>query len=61
MPHDVNNNELKVGDVVNVQFKIKRIHLSEEFCNVDLESTINMYPSGNPTSISINSRQTERK
>lgn len=62
MPHDANGVELKVGDIVNMPFKVKQVHLSEEYCNLDLESCYKMYPSDNRTTLSaVNSRQVEKK
>ena len=36
MPHDKKGNELRAGDTVLVRCKVKAVHLTEEFCNVDL-------------------------
>jgi len=58
MPHDIHDNELRVGDCVMVPCKIKAIHLTEEFCNLDLETSLGMWPSDAPLSLTLNSRQT---
>ena len=61
MPHDFKGNELQVGDIVNIPCKVKAIHLTEEYCNVDLETCYRIWPTDNPMAITLNSRQTERK
>lgn len=61
MPHDMNGTELKVGDRVLIEFVIKEIHLTEEYCNCNLDSVIPMYPSRNTSSIVINTKQCEKK
>jgi hypothetical protein len=56
MPHDRDGHELKVGDTVLVPCKVKAIHLTEDYCNVDLE-TARMWPSDQPSSLTLNSRR----
>lgn len=58
MPHDQRGEELKVGDRVLVPCIIKAIHLTEQYCNVDLETDLTMPPIGRPTTLTLNSRQT---
>ncbi len=58
MPHDKRGEELKVGDTVMVPCRIKAIHLTEDYCNVDLETTVTMPPSDQATRLTLNSRQT---
>ncbi len=58
MPHDKRGEELHVGDTVMVPCLVKAIHLTEDFCNVDLETKIAMFPSDRPTALTLNSRQT---
>lgn len=58
MPHDKRGTELKVGDTVMVPCKIKAIHLTEDYCNVDLETKEGMPPSMNKNTFSLNSKQT---
>jgi len=58
MPHDKRGIELRVGDIVMVPCRIKAIHLTEEYCNVDLETTLPMIPSKRATALTLNSRQT---
>lgn len=60
MPHDRRGEELKVGDTVMVPCVIKAIHLTEDYCNVDLETKLTMPPLGTPTKLTLNSRQTDK-
>ena len=58
MPHDNRGIELQVGDTVMVPCRIKAIHLTEDYCNVDLETKLIMPPSNMVSVITLNSRQT---
>lgn len=58
MPHDKRGTELQVGDTVMVPCRVKAIHLTEDYCNVDLETKIAMFPTDKPTAVTLNSRQT---
>lgn len=62
MPHDKHGTELAVGDTVMVPCVVKAIHLTEDWCNVDLVTKLTMPnlrpPHDKPTSITLNSRQT---
>jgi hypothetical protein len=58
MPHDKRGTELQVGDIVMVPCRIKAIHLTEDYCNVDLETQLTMPPSHAKSQLSLNSRQT---
>ena len=58
MPHDMNGKELKVGSTVMVPCNVKAIHQTEEYCNVDLETNLEMFPGGNRSQITLNSQQT---
>ena len=58
MPHDNRGEELQVGDTVMVPCHVKAIHLTEEYCNVDLETKIGMYPDQSTVRLTLNSRQT---
>lgn len=59
MPHDKRGTELQVGDTVMVPCLIKAIHLTEDYCNVDLETKLTMPPDyGARTPLTLNSRQT---
>lgn len=58
MPHDKRGTELQVGDTVMVPCRVKAIHLTEDFCNVDLETKLTMPPMNHVTVLTLNSRQT---
>lgn len=58
MPHDKRGEELHVGDVVMVPCIVKAIHLTADYCNVDLETKEGMPPSMETRTITLNSRQT---
>lgn len=58
MPHDKRGTELHVGDTVMVPCRVKAIHLTEEFCNVDLETIEPMPPLGSTSAFTLNSKQT---
>jgi len=57
MPHDKRGEELKVGDTVMVPCVIKAIHLTEDYCNVDLETKLAMPPLDRVSALTLNSRQ----
>jgi hypothetical protein len=57
MPHDINGDELHVGDLVTVRCRVKRIELTEEYCNVSLETTEQMYPGTHYSALTLNSKQ----
>lgn len=57
MPHDKHGHEISVGDTVLVPCKVKAVHLTEDYCNVDLETKFNMPPGETPTRLTLNSRQ----
>lgn len=62
MPHDLDGNLLVPGDIVSMDFKIKAIHNTEEYCNMELESVLNLWPSSNPTTLSaVNTKQVRKK
>jgi hypothetical protein len=61
MPHDINGKELRVGSTVMVPCNVKAIHQTEEYCNVELETNLGMFPSGNRSAITLNSQQTVLK
>ena len=58
MPHDKRGTELQVGDTVMVPCVIKAIHLTEEYCNVDLVTKLPMPPLDTHQTLTLNSRQT---
>lgn len=58
MPHDINGDELHVGDLVTVRCRVKELHLTEEFCNVTLETTEKMFPGEHYSGMVLNAKQT---
>lgn len=58
MPHDKRGTELQVGDTVMVPCRVKAIHLTEDYCNVDLETKLTMPPLEKTVALTLNSRQT---
>jgi hypothetical protein len=58
MPHDRNGNILNVGDTVMVPCRIKAIHLTEDYCNIDIETERPMPPTDRATALTLNSKQT---
>ena len=36
MPHDKNGTELRANDTVLVRCRVRAVHLTEDYCNVDL-------------------------
>jgi hypothetical protein len=57
MPHDRDGQELKVGDLVNVPCRVKAIHLTEDYCNVDLEVRHPMPPAQTINTLALNAKQ----
>lgn len=57
MPHDRDGRLLNVGDHVLVPCNIKEIHITEEYCNVNLETSQPMYPGTHKSSLCLNSKQ----
>jgi hypothetical protein len=58
MPHDKRGEELRVGDTVLVPCVVKAIHLTADYCNVDLETKEPMHPFAQKTALVLNSKQT---
>ena len=65
MPHDKRGTELQVGDTVMVPCRVKAIHLTAYYCNVELETALPMpvaagqWPSCDIVQqLTLNSRQT---
>ena len=44
--HDRNGTPLKAGDFVMIPGKIKNVSAGDEFCNVDVETTLGRRPDG---------------
>lgn len=59
MPHDIDGKKIKPGDVVIVRFKVKVVHETEEYCNIDLETCLSIYPSNNKSTLTLNTKQVE--
>lgn len=59
MPHDKDGKEIKVGDRVTIEFEVKEVHMTENFCNVNLRSVIPMPPYNDQflTVAAVNTRQ----
>lgn len=57
MPHDRDGEVLSVGDTVYVPVKITAIHLTEDYCNVNLETLQPMPPSHTRTELHLNAKQ----
>jgi hypothetical protein len=62
MPHDANGEVVNVSDIVYIPCKVKAVHQSEEFCNLDLEFMYVM-PGRSDRDIysAINTRQVVKK
>lgn len=58
MPHDKRGTELHVGDVVMVPCVVKAIHLTADYCNVDLVTKLPMPPLDSVQTLTLNSQQT---
>lgn len=57
MPHDKNGVLLQVGDRVIIPAVVKSITMSEEFCNVTLETVEPMFPSDRHDTVTLNAKQ----
>lgn len=57
MPHDCFGQELHEGDIVLVPCRVKNVQQHNEFCNVNLETTRNMFPGDYKSSLVLNSTQ----
>jgi hypothetical protein len=57
MPHDRDGERLGVGDTVLVPARILRIHDTEDYCNVDLETVQPMSPLDSRTPLTLNAKQ----
>lgn len=61
MPHDRNSRKVEPGQIVRVDFKVKQVHLTEEYCNLDLETVWPMHPGDSRTALTLNAKQVEVK
>lgn len=57
MPHDQNNAELNVGDIVTITCRVTNVSAQEEYCNVTMETLLPMPPYTTPNSITLNTKQ----
>lgn len=57
MPHDKNGKLIVENDTVVVEFKVKSITTSEQYCNVELESKEPMPPHGDKSIVWLNAAQ----
>lgn len=57
MPHDLNGDELHVGDLVTVRCRVKSIVLTEDYCNVSLETVERMFPGEHTSALTLNAKQ----
>ena len=62
MPHDYNDNILSVGNIVWIPCRVKAVHLTEDYCNLDLQSMNPMpsYPNQYLNISAINSKQVRK-
>jgi hypothetical protein len=44
--HDANGSKLNVGDKVMIPCEITQLHGGEDYCNVDMKTTIGRRPDG---------------
>lgn len=59
--HDANGKELKIGDTVTITCTIKSATLSEDYCNLTVETCRVMPPSSvDRTAITLNAKQVEK-
>lgn len=61
MPHDKNGNQLSVGDRVLIEAEVVSISPSEEYCNATVKTVLPMPPYKDGTSITLNTRQLDKK
>lgn len=57
MPHDKSGVEVKVGDIVMIPCRVKAVHMTEDYCNVDLVTLEVMPPSTMPSTFTLNTKQ----
>jgi hypothetical protein len=61
MPHDKNGAVLNVDDRVSVEFKIKEIHMAEDYCNVTLIIPGEHGPYNVVSTVVLNAKQVVKK
>lgn len=57
MPHDQMGNLLEVGDYVMVPARVKEVYQGEEYCNVQLETALPMFPGDTKSGMTLNAKQ----
>lgn len=57
MPHDIHGTLLQVGDAVLVPAVVTQITMTEEYCNVTVETREPMFPTTNKNTIVLNAKQ----
>ncbi len=60
MPHDANDQELKIGDRVVVECTVASLEPGTEYCNVTLQTDRPMPPYTTPSSIILNTKQVRK-
>jgi hypothetical protein len=58
MPHDLNGDELHIGDLVTVRCRVRQIHPTVDFCNLTLETTERLFPGDQYVGLTVNAKQT---
>jgi len=61
MPHDRNGAELKVGDRVLIEAEVVSITMDSLYCNATVRTVCPMPPYQDGTSITLNTKQLEKK
>lgn len=57
MPHDMGGKLIEVGDVVHIPCRVKSIQMTEEYCNLSVETIQFMPPYTTPTTVTLNTKQ----
>lgn len=63
MPHDKNGNIISVGDIVVIPCKVINTYQTEGegYCNTTLESLEPMFPTNQPNTFTLNTKQVIKK
>lgn len=61
MPHDCDGTKLNIGDIVLIEAVVKEIHQIEDYCNLNLETSLAMPPGNHKTPLSLNALQVHKK
>lgn len=57
MSHDKNGTPIKAGDIVTVEFEVKEVSATEDYCNCKSETVIPMFPGTQPLVVWFNAKQ----